>query len=92
MAFKPMRNSNLPAVPKSSIDENSRWNKETKEQQGQGKGIFLCIGELMNLPFKYLQTQSGKTTSLGVVSHISFLTMIPPKPSVLSVWHTVPWL
>lgn len=89
-----MRNSNSPAVPKSSIDENSRWNKETEEQQGWGKGIFFCIGELMNLPFKYLQTQSGKTTSLafGVVSHISFLTMIPSKPSVLSVWHTVPWL
>lgn len=89
-----LSNSNSLAVPESSIDENRRWNKGTEAQQGLGKGIFFCIEELMNLPFKYLPTQGGKTTSLAfrAVSCISFQTLIPSKPSVLPVWHSVPWL
>lgn len=43
----------------------------------------------MNSPLKYLQTQSGKTTSLAfeVLSCISLQAMIPSKPSVLPVAH-----
>lgn len=47
------------------------------------------MGEPMNSPLKYLQTQSGKTTSLAfeVLSCISLQAVIPSKPSVLPVAH-----
>lgn len=83
----------LAGCTKISTDKNCWWNKGTEKQQGWGKDNFF-MGEPMNSPLKYLQTQSGKTTSLafGVLSCISLQTMIPSKPSVLPVWHTVPWL